>query len=93
MADSTGPVLIAGALAAANESLIGPLASGKPADWTATFKLVPVTAGLALALALLEKIARQFAVGLAWLLVAGVLVFPPGGQPSILSSVNKLLKF
>lgn len=92
MADSTGPVLIAGALAAANESLFGPMASGKPADWSATFRLVPVTAGLAIGLALLERAAPQFATGLAWLLVAGVFIFPAGNQPPILTSVNKILK-
>lgn len=93
MADSTGPVLVAGALAAANEALIGPMAGGKPADWSPLWRLVPVTAGLALALALVEKAAPQFATGLAWLLVAGVLVFPPGGQGPLISNVNKILKF
>lgn len=93
MAASTGPVLIAGVLAAGNEALFGPLAAGKPADFGAVWRLVPVTAGLALGLALLEKAVPQFAVGLAWLLVAGVIVFPPGHAPSILANVNKLLKF
>lgn len=92
MARSTGPVLAAAAIAAANEALLGPMASGKPADIGAVFRLVPVTAGLALALAGLEKAAPGFAVGLAWLLVAGVIVFPPGGQPAVINNVNKLLK-
>lgn len=92
MADSTGPVLIAGALAAANESLFGPMAAGKRADWSATFRIIPVTAALGVGLALLERAAPQFAVGLAWLLVAGVLIFPPGNQPPILTTVNKVLK-
>lgn len=92
MARSTGPVLLAGALAAGNEALLGPMASGKPADWGAVWRLLPVTAGLALALALLERASPEFAVGLGWLLVAGVLIFPPGNQPSILASANKVLK-
>lgn len=92
MAESTGPVLLAGALAAGNEALFGSLAAGKPADWGSVWRLLPVTAGLALGLALLERAAQPFAVGLAWLLVAGVLIFPPGNQPSILTNVNKVLK-
>lgn len=91
MARSTGPVILAGALAAGNEALFAPMAAGRPADWGAVWRLVPVTAGLALALALLERAAPEFATGLAWLLVAGVLVFPPGHAPSILGNANKVL--
>jgi hypothetical protein len=93
VAQSTGPVLLAGALAAANEAVFAPLATGKPADYSPVWRIVPVTAGLALALALLEKAAPEFANGLAWLLVFGVLVFPVGNAPSILSNVNKVMKF
>lgn len=93
MAQSTGPVLLAGALAAGNEALFAPLASGAPADWAPVWRLVPVTAGLALALALLERAAPEFANGLAWLLVFGVLIFPVGKAPSILTNVNKVFKF
>jgi hypothetical protein len=91
VARSTGPVILAGALAASNEALFSPLAGGKSADWGSVWRLVPVTAGLALGLALLEKAAPQFAVGLAWLLVGGVFVFPPGHAGSILANVNKTL--
>lgn len=93
MAQSTGPVLLAGALAGANEALFAPMATGQPANWAPVWRLVPVTAGLALALALVEKAAPEFANGLAWLLVLGVLVFPVGTAPSILSNVNKVMKF
>lgn len=92
MAASTGPVLLAGGLAAANEALFSPLAGGKPANFGSVWRLVPVTAGLALALALVEKAAPEFATGLAWLLVAGVILFPPGHAPSVLENVNKVLK-
>jgi hypothetical protein len=91
VAASTGIVLAAGALAAGNEVLLGPLATHKPPQWGSAWRLVPVTAGLALALGLLEKAAPQFAAGLAWLLLAGVIVFPPGHQPSILDNANKVL--
>lgn len=92
MAASTGPVILAGTLAAANEALFSPLAAGSQPDWGSVWRLVPATAGLALALALLEKAAPEFATGLAWLLVAGVILFPPGHAPSILTNVNKVLK-
>lgn len=92
MAGSTGPVLLAGGLAAANEALFSPLAGGAAPDWGSVWRLVPVTAGLALGLALLEKAAPEFATGLAWLLVAGVLVFPPGHAGPVLGNVNKVLK-
>jgi hypothetical protein len=91
VADSTGPVLLAGGLAAANEAVFAPLAAHRPENWDAVFRLVPATAGLALGLALLEKAARGFAVGLAWLLVAGVLVFPVGSAPPLLANVNQVL--
>lgn len=93
MAASTGPVLLAGTLAAANEALFSPLADGKPADWSSTWRLVPVTAGLALALAGLEKAAPEFATGLAWLLVAGVVLFPPGHAAPLIDNIDKVLKF
>lgn len=93
MARSTGPVILAGGLAAANEALFSPLAGGKGADWGSVWRLVPVTAGLALGLALLERAAPGFATGLAWLLVAGVLVFPPGNAGPLISNVNKILHF
>lgn len=92
MARSTGPVILAGTLAAANEALFSPLAGGQGADWGSVWRLVPVTAGLAAGLALLEKAAPQFATGLAWLLVAGVLVFPPGHAAPLITNVNKVLK-
>ncbi len=91
MARSTGPVLLAGTLAAANEAVLAPLAGHKSADWGAVFRLIPVTGGLALALAALEKAAPGFASGLAWLLVAGVILFPPAGGPSLISNANSAL--
>lgn len=92
MADTTGPVIAAGAIAAANESLFAPVSTGGKVNTAAVFRLIPATVGLALALALLERAAPQFAKGLAWLLVAGVLIFPVGHAPSVLDNVNKILK-
>lgn len=75
MAASTGPVLAAGGITLANELVLAPLAGQKaPFNW----RVLPATAGLALALAGLEKAAPGFAVGLAWLCVATVLIVPFG---------------
>lgn len=92
MGASTGPVILAGSLAAANEALFSPLAAGSKPDWGSVWRIVPVTAALALGLDLLEKAAPEFATGLAWLLVAGVFIFPPGNAAPVLTNVNKVLK-
>lgn len=92
MADSTGWVVAAGAIAAANEAVFAPAADGKPVPWDSVWRLVPATALLALGLAGLEQLAPQFASGLAKLLVVGVLVFPVGNAGAPIDNVNKVLK-
>lgn len=93
MARSTGWVLAAAAITGANEALFVPAETGKPPDFTAVWRLIPAAGLLALALAGLETLAPEFAVGLARLLVVGVLVFPVGNAPAPLDSVNKLLGY
>lgn len=88
MAASTGPVILAGALEAANQTVFRPGGSLSAFPW----RLIPVTAGLAAGLALLERAAPGFAVGLAWLLVAGVFVFPAAGGQPLLTNLNRTLK-
>lgn len=85
MAASTGPVLAAGAITAANELLFG----GGKFNW----RIVPATAGLALALGALERIAPSFAVGLGWLCVATVLIVPVGGAPTPIENAVKALGY
>lgn len=89
MARSTGIVLATGAVTFANEALFAPLAgTGKvQVNW----RIIPATAGLALALALLERAAAGFAVGLAWLGLAAVLVIPFGNAPTPLDNAARLL--
>lgn len=87
MAASTGPVLAAGMITAANELLFQPGAGYSQFNW----RLIPATAGLALALAGLEKAAPGFAVGLAWLAVFTVLVVPLGNAPTPLQNAAKAL--
>jgi hypothetical protein len=80
VAASTGPVLAAGAIAFASGGVLAPAAGAGPAHWN--WRILPAAAGLALALAGLEKIAPGFATGLAWLTLVTVLIVPVGGtQP------------
>lgn len=88
MARSTGPVLAAGAVSLASGGLLAPLAGGKAA-WN--WRVIPATAGLALALAGLEQLAPSFAVGLAWLTLATVMIVPvAGGSPPLTLAARAL---
>lgn len=90
MAASTGPILAAGAITAANELLFAPIAGQKISfNW----RIVPATAGAALALAGLEHVAPKFATGLAWLALMVVLVVPFGNAPTPLANATKALGY
>lgn len=96
MAASTGPVLAAGAITAANELLFAPAhaaAKGKGGQPLRDFnwRLIPATAAAALALAGLERVSPTFAVGLAWLALATALVLPLGNAPSPLANAAAAL--
>jgi hypothetical protein len=93
MAASTGIVLAVGGITLGNELLGATLAKQKWTAATINWRVVPATAGLALALAALEKIAPSFAVGLALLSLMTVLVVPLGKQPSILENASKILGY
>ena len=90
MAESTGIVLAVGGITAANELLFAPLAGQKV---TFQWRIVPATAGLALALAGLEHLAPGFAVGLAWLSLAAVLIVPFGNAPTPLDNALKVMGY
>ncbi len=88
MAGSTGIVLAVGGITAANELIFAPLEGQKIRfNW----RLVPATAGLALALAGLEHLSRPFAVGLAWLALITVLFVPLGNAPTPLDNIAKIM--
>ena len=90
MAESTGIVLAVGGITAANELFFAPLTGQKiQFNW----RLVPATAGLALALAGLERLSRPFAVGLAWLSLAAVLSVPFGNAPTPLQNALKIMGY
>lgn len=90
MAASTGIVLAIGGITAANELAFAPLAGQKVAfNW----RIIPATAGLALALAGLEQLSRPFAVGLAWLGLVAVLTVPFGNAPTPLDNALKIMGY
>jgi hypothetical protein len=90
MARSTGIVLAVGAITASNELLFAPMAGQKVSfNW----RIIPATAGLALALAGLEHLSAPFAVGLAWLALGAVLVVPFGNAPTPLDNAVKVLGY
>jgi hypothetical protein len=91
VARSTGVVLAIGGITAANEVLFAPVAGSGHVSFN--WRIIPATAGLALALAGLERLAPDFAVGLAWLGLVTVLVVPVGNAPTPLANANKILGF
>lgn len=98
MARSTGIILAAGLLTAANEAVFAPLEEGrnilqpssqfpKGFNW----RILPATAGAALALAGLEHLSEQFAVGVAWIALVTVLFAKLGNaEPPIVNAARML---
>ena len=82
MSSAAGIVVATGAITAANELLFSGGAS--KFNW----RLLPATAGLAVALDLLQHLAPQFAVGLAWLCLATVMIVPFGNAPTPLQNIT-----
>lgn len=90
MARSTAVVLATGALTLANEAVFAPMAGQTVAvNW----RIVPATAGLAIALGALEHLAPEFAVGLAWLALVTALFVPLGKAPTPLDNLTKILGY
>jgi len=83
-------VLATGALTLANEAVFAPMAGQTVAvNW----RIVPATAGLAIALGALEHLAPEFAVGLAWLALVTALFVPLGKAPTPLDNLTKILGY
>lgn len=92
MAESTGLVLAAGGIAAANEVLFAPLERGKTPDLTAfNWRIVPAVAILAVVLGGLEKLSEPLGKGLAGLVLLSVLIIPVGNAPSPIENAARAM--
>jgi hypothetical protein len=87
MASAAAVVAVAGGIEAANELIFAPGAGLSKFNW----KLIPATAGLALALTGLEKISEPFAIGLAYLTLFAALFVQFGNAPApMINILNKM---
>jgi hypothetical protein len=91
MAQSTGLILAAAGVAAANEAIFAPVATGKPLWVNFNWRIIPATAIAALALAGLEQISPVLGKGLAGLALLSVLMIPVGNAPSPIENASKFL--
>jgi hypothetical protein len=91
MAESTGYILAAAGLVAANEVIFAPLATGKPLWTNFNWRLVPATAIAGFTLAGMEKISPPLGKGLAILALLFVVVMPLGNAPSPIDNASKLI--
>jgi hypothetical protein len=87
MADSTGLVIAAGAIVAANEALSAK--SITDFNW----RIVPATAVMAIVLAGIETAAPAFGKGLAGLVLLSVLVIPYGNAPTPLENLSNIMGY
>jgi len=91
MAGSTGYILAAAGIAAANEAIFAPVATGRPLWVDFNWRLVPATAIAALALAGMEQISPPLGKGLAMLALLSVVLVPMGNAPSPIDNASKML--
>lgn len=91
MAESTGYILAAAGIAAANEAIFAPAAAGKPLWVNFNWRIVPATAVAALTLAGLEQLSMPLGKGLAMLALLSVFLLPVGNAPSPVDNVSKML--
>lgn len=91
MAQSTGYILAAAGIAAANEAIFAPAATGQPLWVNFNWRIVPATAIAALTLAGLEQLSEPLGKGLAMLALLTVLMFPVGNAPSPIDNLSKML--
>lgn len=87
---TTGIVLAIGTLTLANEAVFAPMAGQSV---SVNWRVIPATAGLALALGGLEKLAPEFAVGLAWMGLVTALFVRFGNAPTPLENASKILGY
>jgi hypothetical protein len=91
MAESTGFILAAAGITAANEAIFAPVATGRPLWVDFNWRIIPATAIAALTLAGLEQISVPLGKGLAMLALLTVLILPMGNAPSPVENATKML--
>jgi len=91
MAESTGYILAAAGIAAANEAIFAPAATGQSLFVNFNWRIVPATAVAALTLAGLEQLSVPLGKGLAMLALLSVLMLPVGNAPSPIENASKML--
>ena len=91
MASSTGYILAAAGIAAANEAIFAPASQNKPLFVDFNWRIIPATAIAALTLGGLEKISEPLGQGLAILALMAVLIVPDGNAPSPIDNASKFL--
>jgi hypothetical protein len=92
MAQSTGLILAAAGIAAANEAIFAPVATGQPLWKGLNWRIIPATAIAAVTLAGLEEISPPLGKGLAALALLAVLIRPVGNAPSPIENASKMLE-
>jgi hypothetical protein len=92
MAESTGYILAAAGIAAANEAIFAPVATHRPLWIDFNWRIIPATAIAALALAGLEQISPPLGKGLAMLALLTVLIVPVGNAPSPIDNAGRFLQ-
>lgn len=88
---STGYILTAAGIAAANEAIFIPAVQHQPLWKGFNWRLIPATALAALAVGGLEKISEPLGKGLAMLALLTVLIVPVGNAPSPIENASKML--
>lgn len=88
MAESTGLILAAAGIVAANEAIFAPMALHKPLWVDFNWRLIPATAVAALTLAGLESVAPALGKGLAALALLAVIIVPVGNAPSPMENIS-----
>ena len=104
MARTTPIVIATGVTALVANTILKPAAAqgkhgGKPSphvSWDDIFRsgrIIPGTVVAAIGFALLEKLNQKLAVGLAWTMLATVIVFPPKGSVSPAGALATILGY
>lgn len=89
--ESTGYILAAAGVAAANEAIFAPIATGGPLWESFNWRIIPATVIAGFALAGLEKISPPLGKGLAMLALLTVLMMPVGNAPTPIENVSKMM--